>query len=144
MTAIIAETLATTHSIYQTFKQAFAGGSRLQVVVFAGIILVLLALLIATAIYNRDRGYKPIRKARKLFKQAMQAAGLSQQEKRILKAISRSADLPHPAMMLLGPEPLLAAARKWMGDPARSYTARLRRRRLEQLCKRLFDAPLPK
>lgn len=123
-------------SIQHTFT---TGPSAVGVVVFiSGAVFVLAMILIAARLFV-GRGERDDEPAVDYLTTAVDLLGLSESDRRLLQKVAASANLRQPAAMLLSPENLAAAA----GPLLKSRRDDAVRRRIENLCRQLFEVPLP-
>ena len=121
-------------SISQALTNAPKGHETL--IFLAGVLALVLLLAIAARAYGRKdtpgagTDYLTI---------AVDLLGLNEHDRRDLKKIAKQARLKEPVAMLLSPMNLARAA----GSVSELERDAEFRRRVEQLCLRLFEAPLP-
>jgi hypothetical protein len=115
------------------------GPDRSEIVLLVvGLVAFLLLIVLAPRLFGRAR--RPAAAQRiDYLTPAVDLLGLSESDRRDLQRIARRAGLTHPAAMLLSPANLAQAAAPLLADDTDGEL----RRRIEQLCLRLFDAPLP-
>ncbi len=128
------------HPLLQSIRDALnAGPQRTEIVVFiVGVVVFLLLIILAARFAGRER--RPAAEPQvDCLTLAVDLLELSESDRRDLQRIAQHAGLAHPAAMLLSPANLAHAAAPLLAD-ARDDELR---QRVERLCLRLFDCPLP-
>ena len=116
-----------------------AGPERAEVLLFLyGAVGLIALILLLARIFGSESGAE-VEPQTDYLTLAVDLLGLSESDRRDLQRIARAAKLTQPAALLLSPMNL---ARAVALTPETAHDQELRRR-LEQLCLRLFDAPLP-
>lgn len=126
-------------ALLESIRGALRSGPRSTEVLalLAGLLAFILLLLIVWRVFNRER---PAAEPRvDYLTLAVDLLGLSESDRRDLQRIARRAGLDSPAAMLLSPENLTRAVQ--LALPAENDPAL--HERLDDLCRRLFDVPLP-
>lgn len=123
-------------SIRKTLTTQPDAGETLQLL--TGMVAFLLLILLAARWFGHER--RPTGESQvDYLTLAVDVLGLTERDRRELQKIARQAKLEQPAAMLLSPANLAHAAASVLKTDNHGEF----RRRIEDLCTRLFDAPLP-
>lgn len=139
--AILAET--TRVDRYNAMRQGLTegGGSR----DLAGVIIVVMVVLALVALAVLGRGIMRRHRSatntpRSLFRAAMAHMKLSRDDAKFLTRLAATADMAHPAVMLLSPQLLaMAVGQAYAAQPISTQE----QHRCEVICQQLFGQPLP-
>ncbi len=125
-------------SLLDSFRESFAPGpAGNQLILIIGGALALIAFVWLWARYL-DRDARA-RRTPDYLSRAIDLLGLSEEDRRDLRALARLARLPQPAAMLLSPENLSLAMRRGLAEQSDSRLES----RLRSLAVRLFGQSLP-
>lgn len=129
-----------TNPLLDSIRDALSSGPQnTETVAFVvGVVAFLLLVMLAARFFGRERGVAAEPQVDYLTL-AVDVLGLSESDRRDLQRIARQAGLQQPAAMLLSPANLAHAA---ASAPEIDSDPELRER-LDQLCLRLFETPLP-
>lgn len=128
------------HPLLQSIRDALRAGPQANetVVFLVGLAAFLLLIVVAARLFSRERGAAAEPQADYLTL-AVDLLELSESDRHDLQRVARKAELEHPVAMLLSPANLARASAPLLSvEKDRDL-----RRRLERLCLRLFDVPLP-
>lgn len=116
-----------------------AGPNKTEIGLFvAGALTLLLLILLAARYFGHD-GQRDAAPGIDYLTAAVDVLGLGESDRRMLQKIARKTGLDQPAAMLLSPENLAHAVAPLWRDRLDDTT----RLRIENLCRQVFDAPLP-
>lgn len=126
--------------LLESIRDALSTGpERTETVAFlVGLVAVVLLIILAARFFGRDGHRRPEPQVDYLTL-AVDLLGLSESDRRDLHRIAQRAALEQPAAMLLSPTNLARAAAATLSVE----NDRELRARLDHICQRLFDAPLP-
>jgi len=129
------------NTLLESVGRALSAGpeSTETLLFFCGAGVVVLLILLLACLFGREPGAEVEPRTNYLML-AVDLLGLSESDRRDLKRIAKSAGLKQPAAMLLSPMNLARAAAATLATENDEEL----RGRVERLCVRLFDAPLPK
>ncbi len=127
------------NSLLESISRALsAGPERTEVLLFlCGAVGLIFLILLLARMFESESGAE-VEPRTDYLTLAVDLLGLSESDRRDLQRIARAAKLTQPAALLLSPMNL---ARAVALAPETAHDQELRGR-LEQLCLRLFDAPL--
>ncbi|MFQ5804987.1 MAG: hypothetical protein ACE5I3_00905 [Phycisphaerae bacterium] len=124
----------------EAIRNALTAGPQTTetMVLLAGLVAVLLLIVLCARYFDPER--RAVAEPQPDYLAgAVEVLGLSERDRRDLQRIARQAGLEQPVAMLLSPANLAHAA----GPTLNTENDGELRRRIEHLCARLFDVPLP-
>jgi hypothetical protein len=111
--------------------------------VFAGIIAVLIGLVVLNRLLTRRASARKAENPEGVFDGLVHRLKLTEDERRLLREMTTGAMLKHPAMSLLSPGLLDWTRKVWLAEQGPAVVTPDKQRRVDDLCRKLFDQPTP-